>query len=52
MALHKPGSFEVDLMAWDTMRVHLEKNRTHFVAEISGKYDCVVGFPEIALDLE
>lgn len=52
VAFHKPGLFEVDLMAWDAMRAGLEHNRTQFVTEISGKYDCVVAFSEIALDLE
>jgi hypothetical protein len=44
--------FEVDVMAWDEMRAGLEQDRNGFVAEVSAKYHCLVGFSEIALDLE
>ena len=39
-------------MAWDEMRDGLQHDRTGFVEEIAGKYDCIVAFAEIALDLE
>lgn len=52
VALHKPGLFEVEVMAWDTMKTGLQNNRTDFTAQIAGSYDCVVAFPEIALGLE
>jgi hypothetical protein len=39
-------------MAWDEMRGGLQHDRNDFVAKISAKYDCLVGFSEIALDLE
>jgi hypothetical protein len=44
--------FEVDVMAWDEMRGGLQHDRAGFVDEIAGKYDCIVAFAEIALDLE
>jgi hypothetical protein len=52
VSLHKPGLFEVEVMAWDEMRTGLQHNRTDFTAQIAESYDCVVAFPEIGLDLQ
>jgi hypothetical protein len=52
IALHKEELFDVEIMAWDQMKSGLRDNRVGFVKNIAQKYDCVVGFAEIGLDLE
>lgn len=51
VALHKPDLFDVDVMAWDVMKAGLKDNRVDFVADIAGKYHCVVAFLELGCDL-
>jgi hypothetical protein len=46
------GLFEVEVMAWEDLKVGLQQNRTDFVADLARKYDCLVGFTELCVDLE
>ena len=39
-------------MDWDEIKGKLQQNRIDFVAEISAKYHCLVGFAELGLDLK